>query len=368
MRNAIESLQLDSGEWLSTDEQIEQHILGFYQKLFSSDGEEVELYANIIDQKLNEELKLELMKEFSNQEIIDALEQMHPWKAAGPDGLLASFYQRYWGIVGKVVKEMALSVLNGGANLAIEMFHWLEHRSEQQDSFLALKLDMSKAYDRVEWKFLEYMLHATDFFKPMRGLHQGDPLSPYLFISCTEGLSSLIRKMERQGLWSGIKMGREGPSISYLIFVDDSLFFAKADERSIQAIMEVLQIYGKASGQKVNFKNLGYIAIATCLKKHKQLCGLLGVQDDDGKGVYLGLSYMSAYHLARTLQRLEEDGEGASSSSNEKSFWLKIWNLNIPPKEVWSRMGMLKAICKPAASNFKDWFDCFLKVHGKEIA
>ena len=180
---------------------------------------------------------------------------------------------------------------------------------------------MSKAYDRVEWKFLEYMLHATgfpqhwwhlimecvcsvsysiiingsqtDFFEPRRGLRQGDPLSPYLFILCAEGLSSLIRKIERQGLWSGIQMGRAGPLISHLLFADDSLFFAKADERSIQVIMEVLEIYGKASGPKVNFQKFQlYCSSNMSQVIQRRICDLLGVQVDDGKGLYLGLLYM----------------------------------------------------------------------------
>ena len=92
MRNTIESLRLERGNWISTGEQIEQHILEYYHKLFSSEGAKVELYANIIDQKLDEEMKLELMKEFSDQEIIDTLAQMHPWKALWPDGLYAGFY------------------------------------------------------------------------------------------------------------------------------------------------------------------------------------------------------------------------------------------------------------------------------------
>ena len=53
-RNAIESLQLENGEWISTDGQIEQHIAGFYKKLFASEGAEVELFADVIDQRLDD--------------------------------------------------------------------------------------------------------------------------------------------------------------------------------------------------------------------------------------------------------------------------------------------------------------------------
>ena len=94
-RNAIKSLKLEKGEGIKTDGQIEQHIKEFYKKLFSSDGAEVELFADIIDQRLDDQMKSELMKDFSKQEIFDALGQMHPWKAPRPDGLHAGFYQRF---------------------------------------------------------------------------------------------------------------------------------------------------------------------------------------------------------------------------------------------------------------------------------
>jgi hypothetical protein len=69
----------------------------------------------------------------------------------------------------------------------------------------------------------------TDMFSPMRGLHQGDPLSPYLFLLCAEGLSSLLLHEEEVGGIDGVRMCRNAPSVSHLLFAHDSLIRMKAD-------------------------------------------------------------------------------------------------------------------------------------------
>lgn len=128
---------------------------------------------------------------------------------------------------------------------------------------------MSKAYDRVEWSFLKRLLlkmgFSTDWVAlimqcissvnykvlingqpkwhivPERGLRQGDPLSPYLFILCREALIANIRKEERRKQLTGLKIARASPPISHLLFVDDSLFFCKATVQECGVILKLLK-------------------------------------------------------------------------------------------------------------------------------
>ena len=90
------------------------------------------------------------------------------------------------------------------------------------------------------------------YIKPGRGLCQGDPLSPYLFLICVEGLSALLQKAERDSLIKGVSICRGGPRISHVFFVDDSIIFCRASQDDSQALLNVLSVHERASGQKVN--------------------------------------------------------------------------------------------------------------------
>ena len=92
----------------------------------------------------------------------------------------------------------------------------------------------------------------TGNIKPSRGLHQGDPFSPYLFLICAMGLQGLLHKAESEGHLRGVSICRNGPRVSHLFFADDSVLFCRATKAECQIILDVLSIYEKGSGQKIN--------------------------------------------------------------------------------------------------------------------
>ncbi|KAK4269265.1 hypothetical protein QN277_022449 [Acacia crassicarpa] len=145
---------------------------------------------------------------------------------------------------------------------------------------MVVKIDLEKAYDRMSWSFLEKVLEDIGFneqfrrvvkgcirsantailwngskqevFAPSKGLRQGDPLSPYLFVLGMEKLSHMITDEVNNGRWKALRMGRHGVEISHLLFADDLLLICEADRANMSTVMEVLHRFGEVSGQRVN--------------------------------------------------------------------------------------------------------------------
>ena len=78
---------------------------------------------------------------------------------------------------------------------------------------------------------------------PTRGLRQGDPLLPYLFLMCIEGLNGLIKKVATCGDIWGVLISQNRPQLTHLLFVDDSLISCREMENECQDLLDVLEIY-----------------------------------------------------------------------------------------------------------------------------
>ena len=149
-----------------------------------------------------------------------------------------------------------------------------------KQGFMALKLDMSKTYDKVEWSFFEQIplklgFHEDcvallmecittvsysilvngepkDLFRRSRGLRQENPLSPYLVLFCAKVLNAILREAALKEEIQGFSICRNGPKLNHLFFPDDYLLFCKASLLKCEKIQELLEFYEEASGQMIN--------------------------------------------------------------------------------------------------------------------
>lgn len=146
--------------------------------------------------------------------------------------------------------------------------------------YMILKLDLEKAYDKLRWDFVKDTLHkaglegtfsnlvmscitsssfalnwngdVSDTFKPSRGLRQGDPLSPYLFVLCLERLAHSIISVVDNNDWKPFQIGRNGVHLSHIFFADDIILVSEASERQVQLIKNIIDNFCLASGLSVS--------------------------------------------------------------------------------------------------------------------
>ena len=149
-------------------------------------------------------------------------------------------------------------------------------------TWVALKLDIEKTYDRLEWDFIEECLYRLGFheiwikwiiecittvfyslvindeptghLRPSRGIRQGDPLLPYIFIMCMEVFSTaLINAAQKPRTGLGIKLTTGGERIPCLLFAEDYLLFCRADQTNCSKLKHLLDEFCIQSGQLINF-------------------------------------------------------------------------------------------------------------------
>jgi hypothetical protein len=145
------------------------------------------------------------------------------------------------------------------------------------------------------------------YIKPKRGLRQGDPLSPYLFLLCAEGLSALFRKAERDSLIKGISICRGGARISHLFFADDSIIFCKANIANCAALQDVLNVYANASGQVVNnAKTTIFFSFNTPHHDRTSICAMLCTAATTQFEKYLGLPSVVGRAKRRAFHEIKD--------------------------------------------------------------
>ncbi|KAL0457897.1 UNVERIFIED_CONTAM: putative mitochondrial protein [Sesamum latifolium] len=375
----IKRIKNPNGFWLEEKQDIQDHIESFFHDIFSSSNpseSDLEECTAGLRSRLDTNMIQELLKPYREDEITNALFHMAPYKSPGPDvkhdivqcaldilhghslfpkfnhthivlipkcknpELLSQFWpislcNVIYKIASKVIANRLKPILKqlispnqsafvpgrlitDNVLLAFEINHFIKNKRKGKISCMALKLDISKAYDKIEWIFLRKVLEKlgfpqsfTDlimhcvssvtysfmlsgkqfgFLTPQRGLRQGDPLSPYLYLICTEALSSLLYRAEEHEELRGVVVCRTAPKISHLLFADDTLISCSTTRNSMRCVLRILETYEKAAGQKVNVQKSSVAFSPNTPDSLKQeIATEMGVNLETKHEKYLGL-------------------------------------------------------------------------------
>ncbi|KAH7863936.1 hypothetical protein Vadar_023809 [Vaccinium darrowii] len=187
-KNAIAGIQDANGLWCDSQEQIAKEVVQYYQGLFQSDGaDQVSEVVDTIKARVNYQMNQSLTRPVSYPEIQQALFDIDPNKAPGSDGMTAGFYQWYWDVVGADVVGAVQQLFHTG-----------------------------------------HMLRSWN--------HTQLVLIPKVKTPLQEGFSSLLKFKEEHGSLKGVRICRNGPVISHLLFADDSLVFCKASKEESEEV------------------------------------------------------------------------------------------------------------------------------------
>ncbi|XP_065859834.1 uncharacterized protein [Euphorbia lathyris] len=201
--------------------------------------------------------------------------------------------------------------------IAQEMVHSMKMRKGKK-GIVALKLDLEKAYDRLNWSFLldslkragipenwrrliedcisspvfQVLINGdmSDEFSPSRGIRQGDPMSPFLFVIAMERLAHLIQEAMSKGILHPVSINKFCPPISHLFFADDVMIFVEGNDEQVGVVMDILNCFCAASGQKINIHKSRMLCSKNVEKSVcKKLRDLSGIPLTHSLGKYLGV-------------------------------------------------------------------------------
>ncbi|KAJ0428711.1 putative RNA-directed DNA polymerase [Helianthus annuus] len=226
---------------------------------------------------------------------------------------------RLKGVIHGLISEEQTAFLSGrsildGPLMLNEIIPWLK-RSKKAG--MIFKVDIEKAYDSLNWSFLESIMEQMNFpeiwrrwvmatvttarasvlvngsptqeFDCHRGLRQGDPLSPFLFLFAMEALTGVIKEATRVGVYRGIQCTRHGPTLSHFLFADDVVFLGEWSMGNVLNLNRILRCFYLSSGLKVNLRKSSLYGVSVEDTEVNMMASVLRCRVGEFPFKYLGL-------------------------------------------------------------------------------
>ncbi|GJW49663.1 RNA-directed DNA polymerase, eukaryota [Tanacetum coccineum] len=243
-----------------------------------------------------------------------------------PISLIGSLYKiiakvlsnRLVGVLGGLVNEVQSAFVSDrqildGPFILNDLIHWCKSKKKQT---LIFKVDFEKAFDSVRWDYLDDVLNLFGFgakwrswiqnclhssrgsvlvngsptseFQFHKGLKQGDPLSPFLFILIMESLHLSFQRVVNDGLFKGVNIG-SSLQLSHLFYADDVIFMGQWSEANIDIIVNALKCFHLASGLRMNLHKSKLMGIAIENDKIARAANKIGCLTLKSPFSYLGI-------------------------------------------------------------------------------
>ncbi|RVX16394.1 LINE-1 reverse transcriptase-like [Vitis vinifera] len=333
--NSMDRIKIN-GVWRTEEQEVREGIVQNFQQLLTEEPSWRADIEGLHLPRLNTCEAEGLEVPFTMEEIHSALMDMNGDKAPGPDGFTGAFWQTCW----EFVKEEIMDLFK-------EFFVQKSFAKSLNTTFLVLIPKKGGAEDLGEFRPISLLGDCTSlwprcwqidrrsltkdgiweswmewiwwcistakfsilvngvpagFFPSSKGLRQGDPLSPYLFVMGMEVLSALIRRAVRGGFVSGCSLkGRGGlvMEVSHLLFADDTIIFCEAKKEYLTSLSWILAWFEAASGLRINLAKSELIPIGE-VEEIEEMAVELGCKVGALPSVYLGLP-LGANHKAISM-------------------------------------------------------------------
>ncbi|XP_026420711.1 uncharacterized protein LOC113316778 [Papaver somniferum] len=294
----------------------------------------------------------------SFEEIHKAVFELGADSAPGPDGFAGFFYRhcceiirddlilatRLGSVLDNLISEEQVAFMKGmniheNISLGSEMVN--ETQIRRKDGNVGLKLDITQAFDTVSWLFIlevfrRFFLsdnwcywilqilkssrisvlvngNPEGFFSIDRGLRQGDPLSPLIFVLVEDVLSKNITKLFPDGNMTHM-VRRKGVVPTHLFFADDIMIFCKGNMKSFRNLVGLLGLYQRASGKTVSREKSKLYYGGGSLNSRTTVADFLGMPIASFPDRYLGVKVMSGdvryHHVANVVEKIKEQSTG----------------------------------------------------------